>query len=242
MKFDLTLDIGNTWIKGAYFNHEGEIVHEFRYKNATSSFLKEVNNKQRPIETAIVSNVRKIDERYLIIGAKKVISMQPSLTYPFKSAYLSPETLGMDRVSAICGSMLAYPNKPILTITAGTCITYNILTAENVFLGGGISPGLTMRYKALNKFTGKLPYVHHTEFDNLIGMDTEECILSGVQSGLLSEVDEIINKYRSLYKDIIVIMTGGATVFFENKLKNKIFADPNLIFKGLYHILKVNVK
>jgi type III pantothenate kinase len=242
MKFDLALDIGNTWIKGAYFEENGEIVHNFRYKDVGTKFYNEVNNLKRPIQNAIISNVRKLDESLIKINASEIITLNPSLTYPFKSSYTTPQTLGMDRVSAICGGMVDFPNEDLLVITAGTCITYNILTADNTFLGGGISPGLTMRYKALNKFTGKLPFVHHKEFDNLIGMDTEECILSGVQSGLLSEVDEVINKYRSFYPEIIVLMSGGATVFFENKLKNKIFADPNLIFKGLYYILKVNVK
>ena len=98
-----------------------------------------------------------------------------------------------------------------------------------------------MRYKALNNFTGKLPLVKHQPYESLIGMNTQESIWSGVQQGLFAEVDGIINEYKALFPSIKIIMTGGATVFFEKKLKNEIFADQYIILKGLNAILKLNV-
>ncbi len=242
MKYNLTLDIGNTWIKGAYFDTKGVIVYQFQHKSFNNSFYKELNLVAYPIENVIISNVRNAEPEYFNINAINKIILNPSVAVPFINNYGTPNTLGMDRVAAICGGMMNFPKQDLLIITAGTCLTYNILTKNDSFLGGAISPGLTMRYRALSKFTGKLPMVRHHEFDNLIGMNTEESIWSGVQNGLIAEVDEIIHKYQAIYPNIKTLMTGGATVFFENKLKNKIFADPNLIFKGLYQILKFNVK
>lgn len=242
MKYSLALDIGNTWIKAAVFDSNGIIVHHFQYKSFSNEFYKELNNPQYAADQIIVSNVRQAEPAYFNINAAQKIILNADIPVPFNNLYSTPKTLGMDRVAAISGAMLDYPDQPVLIITAGTCLTYNLLTEDNQFLGGAISPGLTMRYRALSKFTGKLPMVRHAEFDNLIGMDTEESIKSGVQNGLLAEVDEIINKYQTLYPNIVTVMTGGATVFFENKLKNKIFADPLLIFKGLYHILQFNAK
>jgi len=240
--YNLCVDIGNSWIKGAYFNQSDEIEHTFLCKNPGEKLGRELNRMDMPIQYAIVSNVRKLDIKTLPIKAEKVLDMNPSLDYPFDNRYNSPETLGMDRVCAISGALKDFPNQALLVITAGTCVTYNILTEDGLFLGGSISPGLTMRYKALHNYTGKLPLVNHTPFDNLIGMTTKESLWSGVQKGLRAELDGIIDQYKSFYPDIKVIMTGGATIFFENKVKNEIFADPNLIFKGLNTILKRNVK
>jgi type III pantothenate kinase len=243
MKYNLALDIGNTWIKGAYFNDQFDLIHQFKTKNLNSKFYKEINNSNFPIVRAIVSNVRKIDSSELRINAEKeVLHMNPNLTYPFSSSYTSPNTLGMDRVCAVAGALEDFPKKDLLIVTAGTCITYNFITKSKVFLGGAISPGLSMRYKALSKFTGKLPLVIHHPFESIIGLDTEECIRSGVQFGLIHEVDGAIQQYKDMYPELEVIMTGGATVFFENRLKNKIFADQSLIFKGLNSILKLNAK
>ena len=242
MLYNLTLDIGNTWIKGAYFDQESKIVYDFRTKNINSKFYKEINQASYPIDRAIISNVRKIDTEEISIKANEVLTMNYELKYPFTSVYSSPETLGMDRVCAVAGAMEKFPNNPILVITAGTCLTYNFLNQSNQFLGGAISPGLSMRYRALSSFTGKLPLISHNKFESIIGMDTEECILSGVQFGLIHEVEGAINEYIAMYPDLKVLMTGGATVFFENRLKNKIFADQSLIFKGLNAIIKLNVK
>lgn len=240
--YNLCVDIGNSWIKGAYFNQSDEIVHTFLSKNPGPKLNRELNRPDKPVSNAIVSNVRKLDVSELAIKGNQIIIMNPSLDYPFDNRYSSPETLGMDRVCAISGGIKEFPNQALLVITAGTCITYNILTAEGQFLGGSISPGLSMRYRALHSNTGKLPLVKHVPFDNLIGMNTEESLWSGVQNGLLAELDGIIDQYKTLYPKIKVIMTGGASIFFENKVKNEIFADPNLIFKGLNTILKRNVK
>lgn len=242
MKFNLALDIGNTWIKGAYFDHNFNLVHDFKTKNLNSKFYKEINKAEFPIAKAIVSNVRKIEESELRIVADEVLHMNPNLKYPFTSSYASPDTLGMDRVCAVAGAIETYPEEDILIITAGTCLTYNFITKKKLFLGGAISPGLSMRYKALSQFTGKLPLIIHHPFESIIGLDTEECIRSGVQFGLVHEVDGAIQQYKEMYPNLLVIMTGGATVFFENRLKNKIFADQSLIFKGLNSILKLNAK
>jgi len=240
--YNLCLDIGNSWIKGAYFNHEDEIIHTFLCKNLGEKLDRALNQTDKPIKNAIISNVRKLEVSQLNIPAEQLLVMDAQLKYPFKNRYSSPDTLGMDRVCAISGAMRDYPKSSILVITAGTCITFNILTQDHIFLGGGISPGLSMRYKALNNFTGKLPLVNHKPIDNLIGMNTQESILSGVQNGIRAELDGIIDQYKTFYPSIKVIITGGASIFFENKLKNEIFADPNLIFKGLNTILKLNVK
>ncbi len=74
----------------------------------------------------------------------------------------------------------------------------------------------------------------------LIGYDTNTNILSGVLQGMASEIDGIIDEYKKKFEKFNVLLTGGDTANFVRHLKNKIFADPYLILKGLYAISKYN--
>jgi type III pantothenate kinase len=74
----------------------------------------------------------------------------------------------------------------------------------------------------------------------LVGYDTHTNILTGVVLGMAKEIDGFISAYRDRYKNFNVLLTGGDMVYLASHLKNKIFADPDLIFKGLYAISEVN--
>ncbi len=128
--------------------------------------------------------------------------------------------------------------KNILVIDAGTCITYDFIDKTKKYLGGSISPGISMRLKALNNFTDKLPLVERKDWNGLIGKSTEEAILAGVYNGILHEMDGIIDEYNKEYKQLITIITGGDSNFFGSKLKNEIFAVSNLIHIGLNENIK----
>ena len=98
-----------------------------------------------------------------------------------------------------------------------------------------------MRYKALNYYTAKLPLVEFVDKKiNLIGNSTENSIKSGVYYGMASEIEGVINKYKQKYLDLVVLVTGGDSKYFEKHLKAAIFAFPDLQMEGLYHILEQN--
>jgi type III pantothenate kinase len=130
----------------------------------------------------------------------------------------------------------------VLVIDAGTAITYEMITAENEYLGGNISPGMETRFKALNQFTGKLPLVTPSDDFQLLGTNTESAIRAGVQLGLLFEVEQYITYFNNIYQNLEIIITGGNAKFFDKKLKNSIFVHFNLTLIGLNRILEYNVK
>ena len=161
---------------------------------------------------------------------------------PLKNLYSSAHTLGSDRLAAAAGGNALFPGSNVLVIDAGTCIKYNFVTDNNEFLGGGISPGLRMRFAALNEYTSRLPLLAlQTDFNTLIGTTTTDSILSGIQLGTIAEADGIIDKYKELYNNLTVVLTGGDFNFFEKRLKNSIFADQFLILKGLNVILDYTI-
>ena len=133
-------------------------------------------------------------------------------------------------------------NNNVLIIDAGTCITFDFVTKDNDYLGGAISPGIRLRYKALNNLTANLPLLETTQPLTIIGNSTETAIHSGIVFGIINEIDGTIDYYKQKYPDLTVILTGGDTNFLSNQLKNSIFANSNFLLEGLNFILDYNSK
>ncbi len=159
---------------------------------------------------------------------------------PFTVPVGKPETMGADRLALAAAAVFLFPQGHNLAIGLGSCITFNFIDREHRFLGGSISPGLGMRLRAMHEFTAKLPLVEATWNVPLVGYDTATNLQSGVVLGMAKEIDGIIEAYAARYANFNVLLTGGDIPFLAPHLKNKIFADPHLIFKGLYAISEVN--
>lgn len=238
---NLVIDIGNTLVKYAVFN-EKKMVHEGISENC--DFFSEGNFflKHKGIKKAIISSVRSIPKKLLSSVKKQcpVHVLGKDTKLPFKNLYKTPETLGRDRVAGLAGAHALYPGSNVLVIDAGTCITIDFLYADGKYYGGTISPGLTMKFKALHTFTGKLPLVKLREFENNFGVSTETSILSGVVNGSIAEIQKSIDYYKSKYIDLKVLMCGGDAAYLVERLKSSIFAVPGLVLTGLNELLEYN--
>ena len=170
------------------------------------------------------------------------ILLDENTPLPICIEYKTPQTLGKDRIAAVVGAMQMQPGKDVLVIDAGTAITYDLLDATGCYRGGNISPGMTMRFKALNHYTKRLPLLDENGDIPVIGYDTETAIRSGVISGIIKEIDAYLDEYKLRYPDILFFLTGGHSFYFETRLKNSIFADENLVLKGLNEILNYQNK
>jgi type III pantothenate kinase len=159
---------------------------------------------------------------------------------PLTTPVGKPETIGADRLAICAAAVDLFPYKHNLAIGLGTCITYNYINNVHEFLGGSISPGMNMRFRAMHEQTALLPLIKAESNFPLVGFDTKTNILSGVILGMAKEIDGIIDAYALKYNNFNVLLTGGDMGFFVPHLKNKIFADPNLIYKGLYAISEYN--
>jgi type III pantothenate kinase len=240
---NLVLDIGNSRVKAGVFNGR-ELIHVSAFATSQTNELKKILQSFPNIRFAIVSSVLIHAKELINILTNKIncVEFNFNTKIPIKNNYLSPETLGNDRLAAAVGAAFRFPTKNCLIIDAGTCIKYDFLNAEGEFIGGAISPGLEMRFKALNNFTDRLPLlVPNPDFDELTGKTTAESILCGVQLGVLQEMKGMISLYKEKYSDLQCVITGGDWQFFENDLKNSIFAAPFLLLEGLNEILHCNV-
>lgn len=191
-------------------------------------------------DSAIVCSVKQLPEWLATsISNQQALILDHSVKTPLEIAYDSPETLGLDRLAASVGAADLYPGETLLVIDAGTCITYDLTITGKQYKGGGISPGLNMRYRALNHYTDKLPLIdalHQEKVD--LGTNTQSSIQFGVFRGVLTEIDGQIEYFKQHFGVDRVVLTGGDTKELANHLKNNIFAHPDLLLRGLNTILK----
>lgn len=240
---NIVVDIGNSFSKTGIFQ-DNLLVDTASEKGVPGeSFFRELVEKYHP-SSAIISSVS-TSERILVELLKshvnKIIVLDHTTPLPLKNKYETPETLGKDRIAAAVAANNLFPKTNVLVIDAGTSITYEFVTKNNEYLGGGISPGIHMRYKSLNNFTAHLPLIAETELPELIGNSTKNAIASGVIHGVIAEIKGIISLYTLRYPNLKIVLTGGHTNFLLNALKNDTFADPSLVLKGLNIILNYNV-
>jgi type III pantothenate kinase len=243
---NLVIDIGNTLTKVAVFRHD-ELLHFEQYQAADTQVLLALID-QYNIRRAIVSSVRKQTEpwRDAVSSKIEVKYFNSDMAAGIVNHYKTPKTLGPDRLAAVIGAVKLYPGKNNLVIGAGTAITYDHADAGGNYFGGSISPGLNMRYKALNYYTGALPLLDaDSSFDRNCGEDTAGAIRSGVQNGIKYELLGFIESYSRNTKELNIILTGGDSIFFDTLLKNSIFApyvkiEPYLVLKGLNAVIQTN--
>jgi type III pantothenate kinase len=239
---NLVIDIGNTRTKFSVFNR-GEVLITVPVEEFLPEHINVLQNEHPDLKNIILSTVKDYSpllKSELQNKFKYFIELDTNTPLPIENCYKTPETLGKDRIAAAVGGFDLYPNTNLLIIDAGTAITYDIVNDKNQFLGGNISPGIEMRFKALHQFTGKLPLINQQKFDKLYGTTTEDAIRAGVQHGVVFEVDKAIDTFKEFYKNLKVIITGGDADFFDNKLKNSFFVNFNLTALGLNRILEYN--
>ncbi len=238
----LTIDIGNTSSKAMLFDKDNikwtRSYKKISLKDVRSIFL------MHEVDACILSSVVMTPKGILTFLRSKegFILLEAKTKGPVKNRYKTPETLGSDRLASVTGAAKLFPKKNILVIDAGTCIKYDFIKSTKEYIGGSISPGLRMRFKALHNFTGRLPLIEPGKTKQLIGINTRDSILTGVQLGILNEMNGFIQQYKKQFGTVKVILSGGDASIFAKHIKNSIFAAPNLIHIGLHEILIYNVE
>lgn len=239
---NLVIDIGNTRTKFSVFNRD-EVLISVPVDEITPKHIEILKNEHPDLKKAILSSVKDCPVQLrdaLNQHFKIFIELNSETPLPIDNCYQTKETLGNDRIAAVTGAYDLFPNTNNLVIDAGTALTYDLINDKNQYLGGNISPGFEIRFKALHHFTGKLPLIQSADMNKLFGTTTEEAMRIGVQNGIFYEVDKTIDHFKEFYSNLNVIMTGGNANFFDKKLKNSFFVHFNLIALGLNRILEYN--
>ena len=234
--------MGNTQIKTAIFSNA---KLEFKQVFKNKDFLKQLDSisSEFAIKHTILSSVVKLKKKELddINSFFTPLILNRYTKLPFLNKYQTPETLGVDRIALVANAVVSYPNQNVLIIDAGTCITYDFVNSKKEYYGGSISPGIEMRYKSIHSFTSNLPKLNLIHSIPKFGNSTQNAIHRGVLNGIIQEIEGIIEQYKSNYKKLTVVLTGGDTIFLAKNLKSTIFANPNFLLEGLNRILIYNL-
>jgi type III pantothenate kinase len=242
---NLVIDIGNTNSKVAVFREKMLVFFKSLEENPEDE-LKEIIKKYDIVNTTFSSVKQDVSsEITAVLEANThytVFSTQ--VNTGVKNYYQSLSTLGQDRWAKVIAVHQQFPGQNCLVIDAGTCVTYDLLDSDEAYYGGSISPGIGMRFKALNHYTGKLPLINWGNNLKIIppGTDTETAILNGVLQGVVNEITGFIAESSKNNIDLKIVITGGDATFLLEQLKNSIFApqithDPYLVLKGLNEVI-----
>jgi type III pantothenate kinase len=227
-------------LKCAVFDNK-ELKEVLVLSNDSNETIQQLIDKYRPAKSILSSVVNHNPEmEQLLSAATRFHKLNHLSKIPVTTPVGKPQDIGADRLALMVAAVDLFPNKNNLVIGLGSAITYNFINKYHEFLGGGISPGMEMRFKSLKLFTAKLPLVEKDWNLPLIGYDTRTNILSGVILGMAKEIDGMIDAYGEKYGNFNVVLTGGDAPYFVYHLKNRIFADPDLIFRGLLAISEYN--
>jgi len=239
---NLIFDIGNTRTKVALYKGERllkKVIWEKCDLKTVKSFV-----KNRKIENAALSSTASVSQAVENFLQKKYfyIRLSHKTHLPITNKYKTPATLGRDRLAGAVAAFDIFPKQNTLVIDAGTCITYDFMDAKGNYLGGGISPGIRMRFKAMDVFTANLPLVKQKNSKKFIGNDTESSLRVGGQMGTVMEIQGFINAYETTFGKINIILTGGDSNALAKHFENHIFVHNNLVLRGLNKILNYNVQ
>src|ERR1700730_17216163 len=240
MSITLCFDFGNTRLKCAVFSGkelQEVILLENEPLQAVQQLLRNLH-PQKSILSSVIDHDPEIEN--LLREQTHFHKLDQHSKIPVTTPVGKPETIGADRLALVVGAVGLFPGRDNLVIGLGSAVTYNFINKYGEFMGGGISPGMEMRFKSLQTFTAKLPLVKADWNFPLVGYDTRTNILSGVVLGMAKEIEGMIEEYEKKYENLKAVLSGGDAGLFTRFLKNKIFADPDLIYKGLYSISEFN--
>ncbi len=231
----LILDFGNTATKYAVYKDSDLIAHGIAGADFSIAQLPYVFSA---CIMGASGNIHPTIERELDQLNIPSTRFNHQTSIPIINAYETPQTLGPDRLAAVIGAAAEFPNSDLLVINAGTCITYDIITHDRRYLGGAISPGLKMRFRAMHEFTAHLPLIEDLTTENpFIGKNTATCMKSGAINGTIAEIEGFIRTFKLNYPNLRPILTGGDAEFLECQMKIEIFVSKFLVLKGLNAVL-----
>ncbi len=236
----LCLDLGNTRMKAALFEN-GHLLENRVLENDGLESIAGMLDEYQPERSILSSVIHHTPEINKILEERTRFHQLTHLSkLNFTVPVGKPETMGADRLALAAAVVHFFPGKNNLVVGLGSCITFNFINKFNQFLGGSISPGMEMRFNSLHDYTALLPVVKKEWDFPLVGYDTKTNILSGVVLGMAKEIEGIVREFEEKYSNFNVVLTGGDCTYFARLLKNKIFADPDLLYKGLYAISETN--
>jgi len=244
----ITIDIGNTNVVIGIYQSK-ELIAHWRLSSQTartsdecwillSSLLKansiDINQVQGSIISSVVPNLTatfiQVLEDYF---QQKPIVVSSELEIDLKILYEDPRAVGADRIcNAVAG--FHYFGGPLVVLDFGTATTFDVISANNEYLGGIIAPGIELTASVLHQRAARLPKVELKFPASVIGTTTESSIQSGLMFGTVELINGLIKRIEGqLGTSIKTVATGGLAKLIAPYANKAILVEPFLTLDGL---------
>jgi type III pantothenate kinase len=185
----------------------------------------------------LTSIFRKLSQRYF---QQTPLVVDAALQTGIRIQYDAPHEVGADRIVNAVAVCQRY-GAPACVVDFGTATTFDALSAEGVYLGGAIAPGIGIAAEALFQQTAKLPRIDLLRPPAVIGKNTVQSMQSGMLFGYVGLVEGMVTRFRAeLGPDMKVIATGGLASLIAKETEVIDAVDPWLTLEGLRLIWSLN--
>ena len=227
MAYQLVADVGNTeTVFGLVTLSGSEVVEHWRvssrvprteaeYRVLLAALLASCGREAEPIRRGVIGSVVPSGDRILrrvlsTLVDGTVFNVSAKSNLPIELDVEEPLTVGADRIVNTLAAKVRF-GRDTIAVDLGTATTFDCITAEGVFRGGVIAPGLSAGLDWLARNTAKLPTVELRPPDEVVGRRTETCIQSGVFYSVVDSVDGIVARIKQSWgsDDLLVVATGG---------------------------------
>jgi len=234
----LCIDIGNTLTKAAVVA-SGSVVEQSVWRAAPAERLAEVMARFSPDACAVgcVGHMPAELDAALEALPCRVVRVNGLTPTPLRFARPDYASYGADRLAACVGAWTEAEGRDLLVVDAGTCITFDHVSAEGVLMGGNISPGLDLRLLAMHEHTALLPLVEADGDAPLVGFDTATAMRGGAKWGVHFEIAGYVKKFLAQHPDGRVFL--GKEPLFDDEIfsDERVRVCKDMVFTGLDKIL-----
>ena len=247
-EFHLLIDVGNTFLKWGLFQPAATGGARENRLESGHALLEEIPAlpaqfaKYPAPSRIVISNVAGTRVRAATI---RVLEVWPDAPSPYwlvpqaeqcgvKNSYRNPAQLGADRWAALIGARWLLGPRAVMVVVCGTATTIDFLSADGVFKGGTIMPGVGLMLRSLHEGTAALPdqggeyFVYPTQ--------TVDAIASGCQHAQAGAIERLYAMESKHTPDVVCLLSGGAAGAVAPRLAIPFQQQDNLVLEGLYRI------
>jgi type III pantothenate kinase len=246
--FHLLIDVGNTFLKWGLFQPSAAGGARENRLESGHALLEEIPAlpaqfaKYPAPSRIVISNVAGTRVRAATI---RVLEVWPDAPAPYwlvpqaeqcgvKNSYRNPAQLGADRWAALIGARWLLGPRAAMVVVCGTATTIDFLSADGVFKGGTIMPGVGLMLRSLHEGTAALPD-QGGEFDEY-PTQTVDAIASGCQHAQAGAIERMYAHEASHVHDLTCLVSGGAARAVTPRLAIPFQYHENLVLEGLYRV------
>jgi type III pantothenate kinase len=247
-EFSLLIDVGNTFLKWGLFRagpDGGARANRVESGHALHDEIMALPAQFAKLPTPakiVISNVAGTRIRSSTI---RVLEVWPDAPTPFwlvpqatqcgvTNSYRNPAQLGSDRWAALIGARYLLGARPAMVVVCGTATTIDFLSADGVFKGGMIMPGLGLMLRSLHEGTAALPD-QDGDFSPY-PTQTVDAIASGCQHAQAGTIERLFAMELRSTPDVVCLLSGGAAGTVAPRLFLPFQLHDNLVLEGLYRV------